>query len=112
MDITIYRAPEGRYVLVPEVFQPSSECLHRFGTLSHCGQVNLAETLCTDTARQVVADIERDTYALLEPAAARVFLGPGHHCLAAESARDLPRPAQGLFFGRIMSSDTPAWDEG
>ncbi|MEO6155646.1 MAG: hypothetical protein ABIP16_07960 [Thermomonas sp.] len=112
MDITIYRAPDGRYILVPEVFQPSSECRHRFGILTHCGEVDIADTRCAATARQVLADIERDSYAMLEAAAAHVLLGPGHRCLAVESAGELKRPSEAVSYGHGVSLDTPVWDEG
>ncbi|MEO5629485.1 MAG: hypothetical protein ABIQ62_06930 [Thermomonas sp.] len=111
MDITIYRVPDGRYILVPEVFQPSFECRLRFETLTHCGEVNIADSLCTATWMQVLADIERDTYAVLDPDAAHVLLGPGHSCLAAETTSEWKLASADSSVGRIVSLTT-VWDEG
>ncbi len=113
MDITIYRVPDGRYVLVPEVFQPSLKCRFRFETLTHCGEINVADSLCKGTWLQVLADIERETYAVLDPDAAGVLLGPGHRCLAAKQTTKEATPgSEDSSFGRVVSLKTAAWDQG
>ena len=86
MDITVYRAKEGCFVLIPEVFQPSMACRQLFETLVECGQVSFADALLSDRWSRVIVDIERDTYAVLTAHAAAELFGPDHACLGSGKA--------------------------
>ncbi len=85
MDITVYRATEGRYVLIPKVFQPSMACRQLFETLVECGQVSFSDALRSDLWSRVIDDIERDTYAVLMARAAAELIGPDHRCLGSRN---------------------------
>ena len=96
MEITVYQRQDGNgYILVPDFFLPSMECRQRHGALRRCGQITNADALCEHSWRQVVWDIDRHTYALLDAGQARRLLGADHPWLARTMSA-VPAPERTL----------------
>ena len=109
MDVTIYRTQDGRYVLTPQLFQPSMECRHRFETLIDCGQASIDDACRSEVWLQVLGDIERDTYAVLDPQAVGDLFGAGHRCLmVGTSAWSLPTAAASTV-AMVADLETLPW---
>lgn len=80
MNITIYLSkraflPAGGYVLVPDCFLPSVECRRMYGPLLACGKIQRSDDHLDGPWRQIIADFDDQTYAVIDSAAVEALFG-------------------------------------
>lgn len=80
VKITLYLSesaflPEGGYVFVPDCFLPPIECEHLYGPLLACGHMTIPHDQADGRWQRIIADIDRNSFALIETADAETLFG-------------------------------------
>ena len=80
MKIALYLSknvflPEGGYVLVPGCFLPSIECERLYGPLLACGQMTISDDQGEGRWQPIIADIDRNNFALIDTTKAEHLFG-------------------------------------
>ncbi|UHQ18191.1 hypothetical protein LVB87_08085 [Lysobacter sp. KIS68-7] len=91
MDVALYTAAGGTFVLVPACMHPTQQAERLHGPLTPCARARLPgpldDTLCT----RLLAEIDQNAFALLQWPEALALLGRKHPCFRKRPRRLWPR---------------------